>query len=72
MTYWVLIIVTLYSNHVFKDTPLPFPTWESLGVFETQQACFTALERQQIARDMFPQAGVERYYRCNESTGKRP
>jgi hypothetical protein len=68
--HWALIMVTLYSGHV--DAPVPFPTWEGLGIFDTQQACFAALEREQIARDRVPQAGVERYYRCNAPTGRLP
>jgi hypothetical protein len=53
MTYWALVVITIHSGT---------PIWEPLDVFPTRQACFAALEREQITHD---QAGVKRYYRCD-------
>lgn len=40
--------------------------------FDTQQACFAALEREQLTHDRVPIAGVERYYRCSAPTANLP
>jgi hypothetical protein len=41
---WALVVVNIWSS------PGPvadvFPTWESLGVYQTEQECFAALEHQ--------------------------
>jgi hypothetical protein len=65
---WALIVVTIYSG-----TPL----WETVGIFPTQRACFTALERDQLAHDRIAHQGdagrpyrSERYYRCDAPTGR--
>jgi len=62
---WALVVVTIHS---YSSGP-PLPTWEGLGVFPTQRACFAALERDQLANDS--KGGTERYYRCNAPTEKR-
>jgi hypothetical protein len=59
---WALIVVTIYGGN---------PVWETIGVFPTQRACFTALERDQLANDRLPhKASVERFYRCDAPTGR--
>jgi hypothetical protein len=44
------------------------PVWQTLGVFDTQQECFAALEDNQLAADRLlnvPHLSVSRYYRCD-------
>jgi hypothetical protein len=65
---WALVMVILH----IADGDV-FPTWEGLGVFETQQACFAALEREQLAHDRifskYPETVKGSYYRCEAPAG---
>jgi hypothetical protein len=70
---WALVVVVLNTGHV-PDPTVVFATWETLGIFETRQACFAALEREQLAHDrvfaQYPKTVIGSYYRCNAPTGR--